>query len=412
LIAKGIPEVAGTNKGHSEAGAKFVDASRKALGLPDEHWFVSKETREYFAAHKAKLIEAYNAWEKLYTEWRHANPELAHQIDTAKNQPNALELLAKVPKFPSAPIATRKAASEVLQPFAEALPLFIGGSADLYGSTLNYINSSKDFNKHNYGGRNIRFGIREHGMGAILNGFAYYGLFRPSGATFLVFADYLRPSIRLAALSHLPVVYIFTHDSPAVGEDGPTHQPVETISALRLIPGLDVIRPGDHEETAGAFVAALEHIHGPTILALCRQNLPNLEQIDVNVRRDGALRGGYIAIKETGELKVIIIGTGSELSLAVEAAKIIGEGARVVSMPCTSRFDRQPVEYREAVLPSSATKRVVVEAGITEFWYKYVGWTGKVVGVDRFGLSAPGAVALKTLGITVDAVVAAAKSLL
>jgi len=317
-----------------------------------------------------------------------------------------------IPKFGNAAIATRKAGSDVLQPLANAFPLLIGGSADLYGSTLNYINSSKDFNKHNFAGRNIRFGIREHAMGAILNGVAYYGLFRPSGATFLVFADYLRPAIRLASLSHLPVIYIFTHDSVGVGEDGPTHQPVETITGLRVIPGLDVIRPGDPEETAGAFVAALEHIEGPTLLALSRQNLPNLESIDVNVRRDGVLRGGYVAVKETGELKVIIIATGSELNLAVEAAKQIGDGIRVVSLPCTSRFDRQPAEYRESVLPSHITKRVAVEAGVTAFWYKYVGFGGKIVGIDRFGISAPGAQVLKTLGITVEHVVEEAKSLL
>jgi transketolase len=295
LIAKGIPEVAGTNKGHGEAGTKFIDAARKALGLPAEHYYVSKETRDYFAAHKAQLQEEYKAWEVTYAEWRKANPELSHQIDTAAEKPNALDLLAKIPKFSNAAIATRKAGSDVLQPLAEALPLFISGSADLHGSTLNYINCSKDFDRKNPAGRNIRFGIREHAMGAMLNGFAYYGLFRPSGATFLVFADYLRPSIRLAALSRLPVIYIFTHDSAGVGEDGPTHQPVETVSGLRVIPNLDVIRPGDPEETAGAFVAALERIDGPTLLALSRQALPYLESIDVNVRRDGTLRGGYVA---------------------------------------------------------------------------------------------------------------------
>jgi len=413
IIGKGIPEVAGTNKGHGEGGAKFIDAARKALGLPEEKFFVSQETRDYFAQHRAELQEGYKAWEATYDAWRKANPEKAHLIDTAKERPNALDLLAKIPKFSNAAIATRKAGSEVLQPLAEALPLFISGSADLHGSTLNYINSSKDWNKkNNYTGRNIRFGIREHAMGAMLNGLAYYNLFRPSGATFLVFADYLRPSIRIAALSHLPVIYIFTHDSAGVGEDGPTHQPIETVSGLRLIPGLDVIRPGDPEETAGAFVAALERIDGPTLLALSRQNLPYLEAIDVNVRRDGTLRGGYVAVKEVGELKAIIIATGSELNLAVDAAKQIGEGVRVVSMPCTSRFERQPVEYRESVLPSNITKRVAVEAGVTEFWYKYVGFGGKVVGIDRFGISAPGALALKTLGITVEAVVQATKSLL
>jgi len=222
----------------------------------------------------------------------------------------------------------------------------------------------------------------------------------------------LRPSIRLAALSSLPVTYIFTHDSVAVGEDGPTHQPVETVSGLRLIPNLDVIRPADPEETAGAFVAAFTRTDGPTLLALTRQNLPYLESVDVNVRREGVLRGGYIAVHETAPLSVILIGTGSELQLAVEAAKVLGPGARVVSIPCTSRFERESAEYRESVLPREFRKRVAVEAGVTEFWYKYVGLDGKVVGIDRFGLSAPGAQVLKQLGITADHVVAAAKSLL
>jgi len=413
MIAKGIPEVAGTSKGHGEAGAKFADAARKALGLPEETFFVSKETRSYFHEHKEKLLNEYSQWEKLYNEWRSANPELAAVLDSAKVAPEPAKLFATIPKFADAAIATRKAGEGALQPLAKAVPLFIGGSADLYGSTLNYIAGGGDFTRKTPKGRNIKFGIREHAMGAILNGVAYHGVFRPSGATFLVFSDYLRPSIRLAALSHLPVVYIFTHDSVAVGEDGPTHQPVETVSSLRLIPNLDVIRPGDPEETAGAYVAAFSRITGPTILAFCRQNLPYLGQYDVNLRREGTLKGGYILHKEKGTLKLIIIGTGSELNLAVEAVKRLGDdGIRVVSMPSTYRFDQQSDAYKEEVLPSAIRKRVVVEAGVTPLWYKYVGTDGRIVGIDRFGLSAPGATVLKTLGITAEAVVDAAKSLL
>jgi transketolase len=413
VIAKGIPEVAGTNKGHGEAGVKFVDAARKALALPDEKFYVSKETRAYFQAHKEKLLQEYAQWEKVYNEWRSANPELATLLDSAKDAPDAAKLFAAVPKFADAAIATRKAGSDVLQPLAKAVPLFISGSADLHGSTLNYIAGAGDFTKKSATGRNFKFGIREHGMGAILNGIAYHGVFRPSGATFLVFSDYLRPSIRLAALSHLPVIYIFTHDSVAVGEDGPTHQPVETVSGLRLIPGLDVIRPGDPEETVGAYVAALNRITGPTLLAFTRQNLPYLGQYDVNVRREGVLKGGYILHKEKGALKAIIIATGSELNLAVEAVKRLGDdGIRVVSMPSTYRFDQQTDAYKEEVLPAAIRKRVAVEAGVTPLWYKYVGFDGKIVGIDRFGLSAPGAAVLKTLGITADAVVDAVKSIL
>ena len=224
VIAKGIPEVAGTNKGHGEAGVKFVDAARKALGLPDEKFYVSKEVRAYFAEHRSELNKVYDAWQETFAAWRKSNPELAKLLEDGFEKRVPKDLLTQIPVFDKeAKIATRKAGSEVLQPLAKALPLLIGGSADLYGSTLNYIQSDKDFNPENRAGRNIRFGIREHGMCAILNGFAYYGLFRPSGATFLVFADYCRPSIRLAALAKLPVLYIFTHDSVGVGEDGPTH---------------------------------------------------------------------------------------------------------------------------------------------------------------------------------------------
>ena len=248
-------------------------------------------------------------------------------------------------------------------------------------------------------------------MAAIANGVAYDGLFRPSIATFLVFADYSRPAMRLAALSKLPVIYIYTHDSVGVGEDGPTHQPVETISGLRVIPGLDVIRPADPEETAGAFAAALERTDGPTLLALTRQALPTLNDIPVPLRRSGVAQGAYIAVKETAPLTHILIGTGSELQYAIAAAKILGAGVRVVSMPCTSRFDRQSAEYRESILPSSCRKRVAIEAGVTILWHKYVGLDGKVVGIDRFGISAPAPQAFKELGITTEAVVAAAQSL-
>ena len=414
-IGKGIPEVAGTAKGHGEGGAKFSDTARAGLGLPpDQHFFVSDDVRGYFASHKERLIRACNKWSKGYKAWREANPDRTALLDSANpdRAPKAAALLEKIPVFPTdAKLATRAAGRDVLQPLAAALPLLIGGSADLYGSTLNYIAADKDFDPSNRTGRNIRFGIREHGMAAIANGVAYDGIFRPSIATFLVFADYSRPAMRIAALSKLPVIYIYTHDSVGVGEDGPTHQPVETISGLRVIPNFDLIRPADPEETAGAFAAALERLDGPTLLALTRQALPNLNDIPVSTRREGVLKGGYIAVKETAELTHILIGTGSELQLAIAAAKTLGAGVRVVSMPSTQRFDRQSVEYRESVLPSACRKRVAIEAGVTVLWYKYVGLDGKVVGIDRFGLSAPAPIAFKELGITTEALVAAAQSL-
>ncbi len=413
IIGKGIPEVAGTAKGHGEGGAKFSEGARAGLGLPaDQHFFVSDDVRAYFAGHKERLIKACNRWNKRYKAWRAANPEKAALLDSAATPPSAAHLLGKIPLFPAdAKLATRAAGRDALQPLAAELPLLIGGSADLYGSTLNYIASDKDFDATNRSGRNIRFGIREHAMAAIANGLAYDGLFRPSVATFLVFADYSRPSMRLAALAKLPVVYIYTHDSIGVGEDGPTHQPVETVSALRLIPNFDVIRPADPEETAGAFAAALERTDGPTLLALTRQVVPMLNDIPPHIRRAGVLKGGYVAVQETAPLTHILLSAGSELQLALAAAKTLGAGTRVVSMPSFLRFDRQPAEYRESILPSSCRKRVAVEAGVSGLWSKYIGLDGKVVGLDRFGLSAPAPIVYQELGITAAAVIAAAQSL-
>jgi transketolase len=413
IVGKSIPEVAGTSKAHGEAGVKFVDAARKALRLPDEKFYVSSEVRDYFAEHKQTLKKTYDAWQKTFRDWQEENPKLAALLEQGIKNEIPHDLLQRVPEFPAdAKIATRKAGSEVLQPLAQALPLLIGGSADLYGSTLNYIESDKDFNPENWSGRNIRFGIREHGMCAILNGIAYDGIFRPSGATFLVFADYCRPSIRLAALAKLPVIYIFTHDSVGVGEDGPTHEPVETVSGLRVIPNLDVYRPADPEECAAAFVAALERTDGPTLLALTRQALPNLTEIPANQRRQGALRGAYVLHKETSPLQLILIATGSEVQHALAAAKGLGNGVRVVSAPCLDKFDRQDASYRNEVLPPSCRKRVSIEAGATPLWYKYVGLDGKTVGIDRFGLSAPGGKVMKELGITAEHLIEVAKTLL
>ncbi len=411
MIGKGIPEVEGTNKAHGEAGVKFADAARKGLGLPDEKFYVDPKTREYFAAHKEKLKAHYAEWLKTFEAWKAANADLAKELEDAKAK-KVPDLLSVIPEFKAdETIATRKAGSIVLQPIAQAMPLLISGSADLHGSTLNYIENGGNFDRQNREGRNIHFGIREHAMCGIMNGFAYDGIFRPSGATFLVFSDYGRPSIRLAALSHLPCVYIFTHDSVGVGEDGPTHEPVETVAALRAIPGLDVIRPADPEETAGAFAAAFERTDGPTLLVLSRQNLPTLSQIPVKDRREGVFKGGYIAKKETANLELILLATGSELQHALKAAEELGPGTRVVSMPCFERFDRQDEAYREEVLPSSCRKRVSIEAGISSPWFKYVGLDGRTVAIDRFGLSAPGATVMKELGMTSENVVAAAKSL-
>jgi transketolase len=412
LIGKGIPEVEGTSKAHGEAGAKYAEEARKRLGLPDEHYYVSDDVREYFAQHKKDLLAEYDRWEKTYNAWREKNSDKAKQLDDAITRRVPDDLLSRIPNFPEdAKLATRKAGSEALQPIAQAMPFLISGSADLHGSTLNYIKEGGDFTATNPSGRNIHYGIREHGMCAIMNGVSYHGIFRASGATFLVFTDYCRASIRLAALSKLPNIYIFTHDSIGVGEDGPTHEPVETVASMRVMKQIDVIRPADPEETAGAFAAAAGRIDGPTLLALTRQTVPTLNEIDVQLRREGVLRGGYIARKETGKLELILLSCGSELQHALAAAKELGGGTRVVSMPCFERFERQPSSYREEVLPNECRKRVAIEAGVPEIWSQYVGLDGKIIGLDRFGLSAPGAEVMKEFGIDARHVIEAARSL-
>ncbi|WP_129348261.1 transketolase [Sorangium cellulosum] len=411
LIGKGIPEVAGTQKAHGEGGAKFIDQARKSLGLPQEHFYVSEEVKQFFARRKEELGKQRAAWEATFQAWRAKNPALAQELDDALARKVPADLDARVPAFPAGTkVATRKAGETVLQAVAEAVPSLIGSSADLYGSTFNYIASSTDFDPEHPGGRNIRAGIREHGMGAILNGIAYHGGLRPSGATFLVFADYLRPSIRLAALSHLPVVYIFTHDSVGVGEDGPTHQPVETVAGLRAIVDLDVIRPADAEETAGAWIAALERTDGPTVLALTRQAVPLLPG-DAAAKREGVRRGGYVLVKETAALETILIATGSEVQHAVAAAQQLGPGVRVVSMPCIERFTRQDHAYREAVLPAACTRRVSIEAGVTFGWHRWVGSKGIALGIDRYGTSAPGDMVMDRLGMNPKAIVQAVQDL-
>ena len=352
------------------------------------------------------------AWEKSYETWSAENPDLASELQDGVSKSVPENLLEQIPEFDADhKDATRGSGGVVINAVAKAVPQLVSGSADLYGSTKNYIKDDTDFSATNPAGRNIWFGIREHAMGAICNGIAYDGLFRASGATFLVFADYLRPSIRLAGLAGLPVTYIFTHDSVGVGEDGPTHQPVETVSGLRVIPNLDVIRPADPEEVAGAWAAAMQRTDGPTALILTRQGVPNLSCVSVAERRQGAALGGYVLKREQGALEAIVMATGSEVEHALEAAARLGGGIRGVSMPCLERFDRQEDSYRESVLPESCEKRVAIEAGVTSLWWKYVGASGSVIGIDRFGLSAPGNIVMQELGITADKVVEAVEKL-
>jgi len=420
VIGKGIPEVEGTNAAHGEAGVSYQKGARANLGLPaDSLWYVDPSTRAFFAERKTYLKGQYDKWVSRYDSWKAANPALAKELEDgkAKRYPSATELLDKIPLYDSKKnVATRQSGADVLQHVAKAVPQFLSGSADLHGSTKNYISGAGNFgnpkvNGKTYAGKNFYFGIREHAMGTIINGISYYGLNIPSGATFLVFADYMRAAIRVAALSELQTIYILTHDSVGVGEDGPTHQPVEATSALRIIPHLDVIRPADPEEVAGAFAASIDRKDGPTALIFSRQNVKTLNEIPVAARREGVLKGAYVAIAETAPLTHILLASGSELQWAVAAAAELGPSVRVVSVPSFEIFDRQTAEYKESVLPAAVTKRVAIEAGVTGLWYKYVGLNGKVIGTDKFGFSAAGEIVMEEFGITKDNLVSVAKSL-
>eukprot|EP00547_Thalassionema_nitzschioides_P009773 CAMPEP_0194228166 /NCGR_PEP_ID=MMETSP0156-20130528/43228_1 /TAXON_ID=33649 /ORGANISM="Thalassionema nitzschioides, Strain L26-B" /LENGTH=705 /DNA_ID=CAMNT_0038960673 /DNA_START=443 /DNA_END=2560 /DNA_ORIENTATION=+ len=406
IIGKGMEETEGTNAAHGEAGVPYVDKAKVNIGIPEgEKWYVSEGTRDFFGDVQKKNQAAYDEWQATFAAWKEANPALAKQLDDAVND-NVMSSEDMIDNIPatgqSDAEATRVSGNKAIQEIARIVPHYISGSADLHGSCRNYIEDGGNFGAgfdKSYAGRNLYFGIREHAMGSILNGFAFHGLFKASGSTFLVFVDYLRPTVRVASLAELGAVsYILTHDSIGVGEDGPTHQPVETVSGLRVIPNLDVYRPGDAEETVAAMIHSVTRKDGPTALIFSRQNVDQNSDVDYKERRAGALKGGYIAKKESADLDLIIIATGSEVQHALKAAADM-PGARVVSMPCTSVFDKQSADYKESVLPSSCTKRIAMEAGVSDIWYKYA---SKVIGVDRFGFSAPGDTVMEELGMTAE----------
>ncbi|KAL3922735.1 MAG: hypothetical protein SGILL_002046 [Bacillariaceae sp.] len=403
IIGKGMEETEGTNAAHGEAGVPYVDKAKKNIGLPEgEKWYVSEGTRDFFSDVQKKNAGEYDAWQSTYAAWKEANPALAKQLQESVDDytMSAEDMFKEIEKQGTDAEATRVSGFKIIQDIAKLVPYYVSGSADLHGSTRNYINDGGNFGSgfdKSYGGKNLYFGIREHAMGSIMNGFAFHGLFKISGSTFLVFADYVRPTVRVAALSELDrVSYILTHDSIGVGEDGPTHQPVETVSGLRVIPNLDVYRPADAEETVAAYVSSVTRKDGPTALILSRQNIDQNNDVDYMTRREGALKGGYVAKQETGDLDMIVIATGSELPHALKAAADL-PGARVVSMPCIEAFERQSDSYKEEVLPSSCTKRIAMEAGVSSVWYKYA---SKVVGVDKFGMSAPGDIVMQEYGMT------------
>lgn len=405
IIGKGMEETEGTNAAHGEAGVPYVDNAKKNIGLPEgEKFYVSDETRTYFKEVQSKNKATYEDWQKTYAAWQEANPELAKELKDAveDNVMSAEEMIKEIPEMKAGTEATRVSGYKVIQEIARLVPHYISGSADLHGSTRNYIDNGGNWGAgldKSYKGKNLYFGIREHAMGSIMNGIGFHGIFKVSGSTFLVFVDYMRATCRVAALSELDrVSYILTHDSIGVGEDGPTHQPVETVSGLRVIPNLEVMRPADAEETVAAMVHSVTHKKGPVALIFSRQNIEQNDALPAAVRREGTLKGAYIAKKEEGDLDMIIIATGSEVPHALNAAKEF-PGARVVSMPCMEAFERQSDDYKESVLPSSCTKRIAIEAGVTGLWYKYA---SKVLGTDKFGMSAPGNLVMEAFGMTAE----------
>jgi transketolase len=409
-IAYGAPHAIDTSKSHgAPLGEDEVRAAKEALGLdPDKHFDVPDEVYEHMDARPAG-IEAEQEWQNSFERWAEAFPKLREEWEadrTGKPRPGWIEAL---PTFPAGEeVASRDAGKKVMQAFKPFTPTMIGGAADLVESTKTEFEGSGVFSA-THAGRNIAFGIREHAMGAIVNGIALtQGMLKPYGSTFLIFSDYMRPAVRLSALGHLQSVWAWTHDSVAVGEDGPTHEPVEHHMALRAIPNLWYVRPGDANETAHAWRIALEREGGPVALALSRQKLTTLD-----VPTEGALRGAYTLWQSGDGLPdLILIATGSEVGLAYAAAKTMDVNVRVVSMPCWELFDEQPQDYRDEVLPPDVRARLSVEAGISHGWEKWVGDAGASVAIDRYGASAPGGEVLERLGFTVENVVTRATALL
>ncbi len=423
VIGYGMP-AAGTRKAHSDApGAEAVKATKRALGWPeDEEFHLPAEALAHFRAAVERGAQAEAEWNALVARYAETHADEGRAWHDLMTNDLPAGWADKLPSFADAkPMATRVASGEVINALAGVVPALIGGSADLGVSNNTDIKEGGSFQAASYDGRILHFGVREHAMGATLTGISLNGGLIPYGGTFLTFSDYMKPAIRLAALSEVQVVYVFTHDSIGLGEDGPTHQPVEHLAGLRAIPNLYVIRPADPHETREAWRIAIERRHAPTALILTRQKVPTLDQTLYN-SAEGARRGAYILAeasdaegRRSATPQVIIIATGSEVSLALQAREQLQAGGtpvRVVSMPCCELFDAQEASYREEVLPPGVTARLAVEAGASLGWARYTGLAGDCVCLDRFGASAPGDVALRNLGFNVENVVARARALL
>ncbi|MGK7873849.1 MAG: transketolase [Xenococcaceae cyanobacterium] len=414
-IGYGSPNKANTHDVHGAAlGGDEVKATRENMGWEYKEFVVPEDALNHFRKAVDRGAAYEEEWNQLFDEYKTKYPEEAAVLERmlSGKLPEGWDKSLPTYTPESKKDATRNQSGATLNALAGALPELIGGSADLAPSNKTLLKSSKDFQRGQYENRNLRFGVREHGMGAICNGIALHGSgLIPYGATFLVFTDYMRASIRLSALSHAGVIWVMTHDSVALGEDGPTHQPIEHVASLRAIPNLVVVRPADGNETSGAYKAAVERRDGPTLLALSRQGLPNLPGSSI----EKTTKGAYILSDSDGTPDIILIGTGSETELCLKAAEQLrGEGkkVRVVSMPSWELFEAQDEAYQESVLPKAVTKRLAVEAGSSFGWCRYVGGEGATISIDRFGVSSPGGVALEHFGYTVDNVVAKAKALL
>ncbi len=405
IIGKGAPKKAGTSKAHGEPlGAEEIKGTKAALGIPEgSQFYVFPEALSYMKEKKPVWDSRYNAWKKTFESWKKENPDLYAEWRKWVENPGLELPAAPLCAFPAGQsLATRAASGQVLNAIAKVVPNLFGGSADLAPSNNTNLKDMGDFSKSNALGRNFHFGIREHGMGALVNGIAYHGGIRPFCATFMVFSDYMRGAIRIAAIAKLPVVYVFTHDSIFVGEDGPTHEPVEHVAALRVIPNLLVLRPADAEETEAAWRIAYERLDGPSALALTRQGLPTFPKADADWRRT-VKKGAYVAKDCAGAPDVVVVATGSEVHVAMKAAEeLSGMKVRVVSMISRELFVRQPAEFRKALIPPAARK-VAFEAGVSFGWASPLDDSVTVVGIDRFGESGPYQELAERFGITASA---------
>jgi len=415
VIGYGSPNKGGKSASHgAPLGASETQLAKQTYGWSYEEAFhVPAEVSEHYASLAQEGAEKEKAWNELYEGYKAAYPELATQLDTAIKGELPADLQERLPEFNAGDsMATRDSSGKTIQAIASAVPSFFGGSADLAGSNKTLMTAEKNFAIDGYAGRNIWFGVREFAMGAALNGLALHGGVKVFGATFFVFSDYLRPAIRLAALMKLPVTYVFTHDSIAVGEDGPTHEPVEQLASLRAMPGLSIIRPADAKETAAAWQLAVESTDTPTALVLTRQNLPTLDLTKAEVY-EGVKKGAYTVSTGKEAAQALILASGSEVSLAMKAQAALAEegiSVNVVSMPSWDRFEQQSAEYKESVLPESVQARVGIEAGASLGWREYIGAKGEHITIDHFGASAPADKLFQEYGFTVENVVAKVKS--